>query len=540
VRTLLLLVLSLALLIPLASIARAGEGYDGARRLVLEGKIAEAIVKAQEAVTSDPEDLASARLLQDLLLSEGRTEEVAKLPGMIASAQTKAYIELRVLPPKKAAEELRKLKSADGAPSFTRLDMAWALRAAGRLHSADSEVKGYLKDVTDDAEGNYLLGLIYVERENPKQARGPLEKSLELEPGAADVAVLLAEVLHQLKEPKTARDVLNKALSLFSAHPKLRLGLAADQVRANELDAAVATLQALTKDHPRLADAHAQLGHVLRRLGELKASEASTRKALEIYDRHLLALETLGFLLMKKEKYQESIDTYALAIQVDAERIEPYVGIGFVQTILGSHEDAEEMLKKALKLDKEHLDANLKMGILYHQTGKWRSAKKHLKKALDVDEENAPAYRYMGYVHLGEGKAKDAVKMLEKALALAPYDAKTVRMLGRAYRDLGKDDMALEQFERAAELDDKDEWAKFDLGRYFDDQGEFEAAKSYYEEAIELNEEFCWPHLYMAEIWDDVDGEPQEALPHYKRFLELGGPDPDDVIKKRIEQIEKG
>ena len=32
--------------------------------------------------------------------------------------------------------------------------------------------------------------------------------------------------------------------------------------------------------------------------------------------------------------------------------------------------------------------------------------------------------------------------------------------------------------------------------------------------------------------------EPQEALFHYKRFLELGGPDPDEAIKKRIEQLE--
>ena len=88
------------------------------------------------------------------------------------------------------------------------------------------------------------------------------------------------------------------------------------------------------------------------------------------------------------------------------------------------------------------------------------------------------------------------------------------------------------------ETDDKDAWAHFDLGKIFDDRGEFEAAKQEYEAAIARDENMPWPHIYLAEIWDDIDGEPVPALKHYKLYLELGGPDPEKTVEKRIEQLE--
>ena len=50
---------------------------------------------------------------------------------------------------------------------------------------------------------------------------------------------------------------------------------------------------------------------------------------------------------------------------------------------------------------------------------------------------------------------------------------------------------------------------------------------------------FCWPHVYLAEIYDEIDGDAEEALVHYKRFLELDGPDSDKKVERRIEQLEK-
>lgn len=530
------LVLLLALLVPTAALADDA-AYQAARAEALAGNAAKAITLAQAAIEKDAEDFASARLLQDLLLATGRAAELDKICEKVPSVATRDYLRLRASPPKEAVDGFKKLQSQDTAPSFVGLDLAYALWRADKRSSASSEAKTYVREHPQDPEGHVLVARLTLEK-STRGAREPLEKALALEPGRADAVLLLADVLHIEKKPAEARKALEAGLAKYPKNVDLRLGLAADQVRMDELDVAALALEDIAKEHPRLADVHAWHAFALRRLGELKDAEAAALRALALDANHVRALETLGFVHMKAQKYEESLDAYGLALKQAPERVEPYVGIGFVQILTNDLDNAKEMLGRALKLDKNHVDLNLKWGILQYILGKYRTAKKHLKVVLADDELNVPALRYSGYILLAEGKAKEAAKLLQTALDVSPYDAMTMRMLGRALFDLGKKDEALVQFERAVETDDKDAWAHFDLGKIFDDRGEFEAAKQEYEEAVALDESLPWPHIYLAEIWDDIDGEPVPALKHYKRFLELGGPDPDEAIKKRIDQLE--
>jgi len=529
-------VLLLAFLLPVPALADAA-AYEAARAETLAGNLTKGIELAQAALEKDAEDYASARLLQDLLVETGREAELEKVYEKLASAATRDYLELRRKAPKEAAEGFKKLLGQEGAPRFAGLDMAYALWASGKRGSADSAAKTYVREHPEDPEGHVLVARLSKVKSS-RAAHDPLVKALELEPGRADAALLLAEVLHDMQKPAEARKTLEAALAKFPKHVDLRLGLAADQIRADEIDTAVTALQAITKDHPRVADAHAWHAYALRRLGELKEAGAAVQRALAIDANHLLALETLGFLLVKEQNYEGALDAYGKALTLAPKRVEPYVGIGFVLILTDKLDSAKDMLTQAEKLDKKHVDLNLKLGILQYLLGKYRTAKKHLKVVLADDELNVPALRYSGYILLAEGKAKEAAKLLQTALDISPYDAMTMRMLGRALYDLGKKDEALVQFERAVETDDKDAWAHFDLGKIFDDRGEFEAAKQEYEEAVALDESLPWPHIYLAEIWDDIDGEPVPALKHYKIFLELGGPDPDEKIKKRIKQLE--
>lgn len=526
----------LLLALPAATLAD-DTAYQVARARALAGEATKAIDLARAALEKDAEDIASARLLQDLLVATGREEELAKLCDGLESVATKEYLRLRRAEPKEAVDAFRKLQGVEGAPSFTGLDLAYAQWRAGRASSASGEAKTYVREHPNDPEGYVLVARLAMKKSS-RSARELLEKALALEPGRADAVLLLVEVLHDVAKPTEAREVLVQALGRYPANVELLLGLVIDQIHEGDFDAAVSKLGELAKQYPRLADVHAWHAYALRRLGELKEAEAAVRRALALDADHVLALETLGFLLTRQKKYDEALDAYGKALKLAPGRVEPYVGIGFLQILQGKLVHAKEMLGRALKIDKKHVDLNMKCGVLQYQLGKYRTAKKHLAVVLADDENNAPALRYTGYIMLGEGKSKAAAKTLQAALDVAPYDAMTMRMLGRALFDLGKKDDALVMFERAVETDEKDAWAHFDLGKAFDDRGEFEAAKQEYEEAIALDENLSWPHIYLAEIWDDVDGEPVPALKHYKRFLELGGADPDDAIKKRVKQLE--
>jgi tetratricopeptide (TPR) repeat protein len=536
-RTLLACLFPVLLLTLGAADLRADDASD-LRSKALEGHYASAIESGKAAVEANPDDIRSARLVQDLLLLLSQDEKAVAFAEGVASANTSRYLKLRQAEPKAAMNGLKKRKGEDNPPETTQLDFAWALLRYGKASSAETEAKAYVKDHPEDAEGHYLLGSVAMARGKEKNARPALEQALALVPGHPQAAVLLADVLHALEEPAEARRVLTNALSHYSTNPLLRIGLGDDQAKAGDLLAAESTLATLAKEGTGLAAAHSHLAHVLRLEGRYDEAAAEAKLALAIDAKDVIGLETTGFVLFKKKDLDAAMEKYAEVIGVDAQRVEPYVIIGFCHAMKRRLDDAKEMLEKALDLDKTNVSANLKMGVIAFGRGKHRDAKKHFELVLKSNPDNVVALRHMGYVTLSDGKAKEALKHLQRAMQLSEEeDAKTVRMVGRAYFDLGKKEEALAMFEKAVDLAEKDPWANFDLGKARDDAGEYDQAKQLYGIAIELDKTFCWPHLYLAEIYDDIDGDPESALEHYQRYLELGGPDDDKTVTKRIEQL---
>ena len=66
-----------------------------------------------------------------------------------------------------------------------------------------------------------------------------------------------------------------------------------------------------------------------------------------------------------------------------------------------------------------------------------------------------------------------------------------------------------------------------------------EDAEAAYRKSIALDPKLTHPYLYLAELIDEVQDEPEKALEFYKRYLELGGDDDGDTVSRRIEEIEK-
>ena len=56
-----------------------------------------------------------------------------------------------------------------------------------------------------------------------------------------------------------------------------------------------------------------------------------------------------------------------------------------------------------------------------------------------------------------------------------------------------------------------------------------------YVAAIEADPKFSWPHLYLGDLYNEVFLKPVEALNAYRKFLALGGPDPEGTVKKLVE-----
>ncbi len=524
-----------------SSFAGADEDPGGEiRRLAFAGECGNAITAAEAALKQDPSCYAAARLLQDLLYEAHDEAGLrALLAGKGVSPAVSAYLAVRAKPPEDRFASLSAPGPGAGLPDVAVLDRAWAALEIGKARSAIPDVRAYLKAHPDDPEGWEVLGRMEAVETSPRAGRPSLEKALALDPGRPGASRALSDVLQQLGERAAARATLEAALQQYPKNYFLRFALAVDHLRADELDRALVILQELEKERAKDDRVLDRLAFTYRRLGRLDDAATAAGRALELDPKNARALETLGFVQEKKGALDEALRRDLEAVRAAPEWIDAYVAVAFVQVLMGELEYAKATLDKAFDIEKDHPGANRVAGLVAFLQEDDRAAKRYLSIVLASKPNDIPAHRFLGYLYLDEGKANDALDHFQKIAELDVEDSACHRMIGRANLFLGKVDVAIAEIEKAIALAPKDAWAELELGKALETKGDFDGAKAAYQKSIALDPKLTWPHLYLAELFDDTDGDVDSALPHYQRYLELGGPDADNVVASRIAQIRK-
>jgi len=530
--------LSAVLLFALPARAEEAPSFASALELARDGQLTQARVAAQAVLAGDPANADAARLLQDVLLAMGKTDEARAAIPQAAPDLIKRGLTARLLAGAAACPELAAVVKDPGAPKRFLLDLAAAQIAAGHDAAAESSANTFVKNHADDGEGLTVLGEVLAARRKNTGARKAFEQALAQVPGLARPAAGLAALHAQAGHEKKSRAVLQDALAVHPHHPTLLRALADDQARAGEYDEAVRTLgQVLGMPVPK-ADVHARLGEVHRARRDYPKAEASAKAALALEKDHPGALRTRGFVKQKRKDLVGALADYESVAKLRPTWAQIHVDIAFIHFLNDKVVPAQRAIDVALKLDKKLPDAHLKAGLILFARGKGKLAKKSLGVVLKADRENVPANRAMGYILLDEGKPKNAIKHFRVVADQNETDSASMRMIGRCLLVMGKVDDAIESFREAVSRNDKDAFAYFDLGKGLEKLEKWDDAAAAYRRAITAEATLVHPHLYLARLLDEVLDEPEESLPHYKRFLELGGDDEGGSIKKRVEALE--
>jgi len=454
-------------------------------------------------------------------------------------ATVRRYLQGRELAPAKAEEALKGLAEEEGAPPLVRLDLAILNLELGRPRTAENWAREYVDLVPDDPEGHYVLGRSRKEMGNDHAAIAALERAVELEPGLAHPTVLLAELLRSTRSEEQARTLLLGALKLYPKNPLLVAGLGEDQAAKEEYKEAAASFKLASELRPAEVLYLIRQAEVLLKIAAYAEAEEAAKKAIALAPKSGRSHSTLGFAKEKQKDFEAALASYLEAAKLENDDPGHKVDAAFMYVVLRDLDKAESLLKEVLKADSKHFEANLTLGTVYYHRGKYREAKKYISVALRANKDSIDANLTMGYVLLAEGKAKDAINCFERAAKLDEFDPEPLRLIGRAELGLGKVQDALKSFGAAIDRAPKDAWSHFDMGKALEQNGEYDRAKDSYLKAIEYDPTLPHPHLYLAQILDEVDDKPKEALTHYKAYLELGGMDPQEQVKQRVKQLER-
>jgi tetratricopeptide (TPR) repeat protein len=375
-----------------------GLNLDLGTLLVESGRAEEALGPLARAIAMAPQDAEAHRELGKAYLALNRLAEAqAQVEKAAELAPENAPVHFllaqvyrkRGMTAKAGAQTARyaALTGAHSAPE-TPLAEARSLLDLGKLHEAESAVRGYLQLHAQSGEGHFLLGYVLFKQQNATASLAEYTEGAKYrKPSAADLEVVASDYV-LLKDYPDADKWFSKAVEW---NPQDALGwyyLGRTKYNENRFEEAVSAFQKCLALKPKDVKAEDNLGLSYEGLNQVEEALAAYRTAIA---------------------WQES------AAVKDAG---PY----------------------------------LNLGSLLVDSGKASEAIADLKEAVALAPGDFRMHRALGkaYAHLNQ--ETEARQELEKAVTLAPGDAPVHFMLAQVYRKLGMTTEAKLETERYSKL----------------------------------------------------------------------------------------
>jgi tetratricopeptide (TPR) repeat protein len=308
-------------------------------------------------------------------------------------------------------------------------DNVGANRALGLLNAAAVE-SATGRDANAKVQTNLRDAIMYLER--AIKASGP----------TADITLqyTLGRLYIRNDEPGKAIDSLTKVLSQNPDFFQARLVIAQAYEANKDLKSAIATLQEILEDEPRVASALAQYQE---EAGLLNDAVDSYTVALAVQPRSReLKIRRIAVLLDAKE-YQR-----AAAFAGEGRKQHPddprFVRLQ-ARALFdgGDRSGAILLLEQVAKESPKDTDTLFTLADVYADAGRATDAERVLRQIVSAEPMNAGALNYLGYLLAVRGDQLDeAIQLVQRALKQDPDNGAYLDSLGWAYFRRGNLDEA--------------------------------------------------------------------------------------------------
>jgi tetratricopeptide (TPR) repeat protein len=278
---------------------------------------------------------------------------------------------------------------------------------------------------------------------------------------------------------------------------------------------------------------------VLLRAGKGPEARAAAVAAQETFPQSAPVAAVLGRTYEVGGDFATARNWYGQAATIRPKRSDHRASVGYILARTGDWKGAESVLRLAERLNAHDIEAKLHLGWVLNHQGKFAEALQEYEAILKVNKDHLRALWCAGDLLVLLGKQKDADRVLTHLLTLKPDHDEALRLKAQLSYKMGKADEAMKLLDQALALNAKNPHALFLKGFILDDQDDSEGAEKSYKAAAEADPTYSWPHLYLGELYDEVLDKPVDALKCYRKYLELGGPDPDGLVKDAVDALAK-
>ncbi len=263
------------------------------------GDTTAALGELNAVLSRDPDDGLARFIRAGIYADTGENEKALADAEKVVAARPKyqpgrtlyAKILVRLSECKRAVEILRATKKQSAPDADQLFLLAGAYDCAGQKDQA-AETRAEFEEgsrAQHEASENRVQSLHLVEQANESamhnqfsEAQELLRQALEKNPANAFAYSQQAKIYFSMKQPQQARAAITKALEIHPNQPDFLFVRGVLEAGEGNLDAALASFNAVTLINPKEADAYFEIGKIYMQKNDRARALAALRKAAEL------------------------------------------------------------------------------------------------------------------------------------------------------------------------------------------------------------------------------------------------------------------
>ena len=337
------------------------------------------------------------------------------------------------------------------------------------------------------AAAHRYLGVVYMDRNQPKAALSQYAYALDLDPSYFAALRGLVRMYRQDGNPKRSQELAERALAARPHDLEVRTILGELQWEAGQLEEAQSNLEKVVEVQQRNVAARRTLALIYAAKGETANLAAELERVQELAPDDVDVRLDLGSAYQRMGVFDRAIVAYEEVIKKQPKNAQAYKLLGDCYRGRKDYEKAIAAYQKMLRLQPEDPRPYFLLGAAYVDGGYDTKAENVFGEALQFRRYTGEAWTNLGAIAYRKGDLARATWYLTRAVTRVPNRPKAHYNYALVLAAKKERDRALDELRIAGELDDADAEPRYLAGVILLRLGRLEEARTRFEEALKRN-----------------------------------------------------
>lgn len=264
--------------------------------------------------------------------------------------------------------------------------------------------------------------------------------ALALRPDHAEAILFTGQLLERAEQYSLANAVYDRMPVDNPQYLAAQLGKANALARSGDVERAIESLRALSRERPGSVLVHSALGDQLRREEEFEQADAAYGRALDLLEsveeRHWVLLYTRAITLERLGEWERAEPEFRRVLDFvpDEPQVLNYLGYSLIDKGLNLDE-ALGMIERAVEAEPDSGYIVDSLGWAYYRLGRYDEAVPVMERAVELMPTDPILNDHLGDVYWAVGREREARFQWRRALSFAPHPDLDVDLVRRKIED---------------------------------------------------------------------------------------------------------